>query len=123
MNRDNTGVYQGTAQKISVKSRGFELPHPDERWKLRDVPEVIRDNIVWLSTEDIVKRVDFHSTDNVTIFQTDETAYREWNRYREKHEQSDGFLPCGHDPFMSHAETVECLVEGCGQVHRKEDLR
>lgn len=56
-------------------------------------------------------------------YATTEKGYDAIQKWNEKDERADGFLPCGHDGFESRKDTVKCLRSGCEQVHKKEDIR
>jgi len=120
----NSGLTTGDVQYVQTNYHDLRnLPHPDEEWTHAELDEDCKQHFRMLSARDIIHPVEENDNGNQkwTVWETDERCYRKLQEKIETVNESDGFLPCGHDGFRSHEETLEC--KRCGARHDKEAVR
>lgn len=108
-----------------VKNNVYDLkdiPEPPVKWTH---PELGHDKStrVQLSNRNLVVKHDYEdmSVQKRRQYSATREFYNAIQTWLAIHEESDGLLPCGHDGFKNHGETLEC--RRCGAIHKKEVVR
>ena len=100
-----------------------DLPKPGKRFEIEDV-QADQYLIKQCMQQGVIKRVDRSYTRGTwmrSVYQTTEDGYDAIQKWLEIDEQTDGFLPCGHDGFTNHGDSLEC--KRCGEIHDKSEVR
>ena len=124
------GLDPGTIQWVKGRIKQLKnLPEPGEAWLYRDVEGLDDSLLSDLQRRGVIKRIGRcheRQGDYVLKYQTTRNGYQAIEEIKEQNRKSDGFLPCEDETctsnrFISKTDTVVC--KGCGEEHKKEDLR
>ena len=102
-----------------------QIPEPGVEWKIDDV-DIHHSRIRELREFGVVRvvRREYDKGDwSKNVYATTDKGYDAIQKWAEKDERTDGFLPCGHDGFRSTEETVICLRSGCEKEFKKSEVR
>ncbi|ELY91448.1 hypothetical protein [Natrialba taiwanensis] len=97
-----------------------KLPEPGVEWSSNQIG-MSKSNICKLRHEGLitlVERREYKSKAN--LYMTKPVVYQAVQAYLEMDDE-DGFLPCGHDPFVNQGDVLECKI--CEKEHRKEAVQ
>lgn len=120
---DSDGLESSDAQWLLDKRVMFsELPEPGVEWVVRDF-DFHRSKLWPLRTRGIIRKTGKtkRGTTQVNTYTTTKKGYETLSRFLEQDQKSDGLLPCGHNSFINHGDTLKC--KRCGATHDKSEVR
>jgi hypothetical protein len=98
-----------------------DIPEPGDEWTGQDVPYSPQE-LLKMRTMGVIKRIyNGERDDGYRYYKTQPEGFEAVKIFLKQAEQSEGFLPCGHDGFRNQGDTLEC--KRCGAEHDKEAVR
>ena len=120
--------------KLSSGDRGFirvnaielaELPEPGTEFLSGDWPDYLRDRQHKMVSHNVIQKVemDIVGRDYRAVWTTNSVAWEHIQHYAQIRKEKDGYLPCGHDGFVTIGDDeYRCKRDNCKQVWTREQI-